>query len=166
MNWRHVQRLRNITGKARSRLTFLKIFNAPGFSHWVKFIEEEDLGHVVRNQTKICIHIRCLLRSWAIGQLPIPGIYFFCWFSNQEGKVQRKISKIYSHRYVQILRYCQVLIWKPGWQIGWNQSALINSQNTIFSKLGKSWNVLLAIDLRQELVDMHSTSIYLKSTIS
>ena len=84
MNWRHEQCLRNIT--SRSCLTFLNIFNASGSSHWVKFIEEEDHGHAVGNQTKVYIHIRCILRSWAIGQLGILEIYF-CWVSNQEGHV-------------------------------------------------------------------------------
>ena len=143
MNWRHEQCSRNITG--RSCLTFLNIINASGSSHWVKFIEEEDHGHAVGNQTKVYIHIRCILRSWAIGQLGILEIYF-CWFSNQEGQVQSKISEQDLH---SVHSFTDIEI--VSWQIGWNQSALrkLPKLNTIFSKLGQSWNVLLVIsDLR------------------
>ena len=104
----YVQRLRSITVRARSRLTFLNIFNASGSSQWVKFIEEEDLGHVVRNQTKICIHIRCLLRSWAIGQLPIPGIYFFVGFPIKRVKFRGRSARSTltdMYRYWDIVRY-------------------------------------------------------------
>ena len=98
---------------------------------------------------------------WGHGQLDnwASCRYIFVGFPIKRVKFRARYqSKIYTQfTALQILRYCldKLAEIKAHWE---------NSPNTIFSKLGQSWNVLLVIsDLRREV---HSTSIPLKSTIS